>query len=519
MSRYKYKNHGFFHFIFLVFLCLILFVNISLTVKAPAVNDGDEEDFKPYVTLDYEYSGCEKNVTFIVTLHKVPDSDLSKWVGTIVFGDETSEEFRFNENPEEIEHEYSKINTYEVEVRVINSNDIDTLPKHDKITITLEHCNPDLSKEDNIELTLDKNYPGCGNEITITASVEGGSTDNFNYDFIFGDGTEEEITDGRYTEINHEYPGEGTYTCTAKSYDNNGNEDTSRISISINNCELTPDDEQTEENETSGDSYTQSDLNNDSSTDFEQGSDNETDNQPDTNSEEDENTNDPDNTSFDSSNSDNSPNETFVNEEINIGNITSNENKTVQTEKHGSTCIYEVNFKLKEDKEDLKLSISNLEEKPKEIKEEASTDDISKDPEYEGLVYNYLDIKLKENGAYLAESEFEKMSFKFKVSKKWIIDNVVNLDTVKMVRYHNGTWQTLETKLIEWQKEKYFYFEAESPGLSTFAVVGGKVVEKGENSSGLEEEKIPWSMIVIFIFISIVILIFVLVKSKFIYTK
>ena len=82
-----------------------------------------------------------------------------------------------------------------------------------------------------------------------------------------------------------------------------------------------------------------------------------------------------------------------------------------------------------------------------------------------------------------------------------------------MLRYYNNKWQNITTIKIR-EDEKYYYYEAETTGLSTFAVVGNKVVESPEK---YEEPEIPWMVIIGFIISAIAILIFILFKAKLIY--
>ena len=90
-----------------------------------------------------------------------------------------------------------------------------------------------------------------------------------------------------------------------------------------------------------------------------------------------------------------------------------------------------------------------------------------------------------------------------------------NIKDIKFVRYHNG-WVNLEINPIE-EDTYYYYFSAETPGLSTFAVVGSKVISPGQTPDK-EENELPWIFIVVFIILAFIVLTVVLIKGKYIYT-
>jgi len=81
-----------------------------------------------------------------------------------------------------------------------------------------------------------------------------------------------------------------------------------------------------------------------------------------------------------------------------------------------------------------------------------------------GVTYAYFNIE-KTN---IADADVSKVTIKFKVEKSWITDNNIDSGTITLSRYVNGTWVPLTTKLVS--SNGYYYFEAESPGLSVFAV-------------------------------------------------
>ena len=172
------------------------------------------------------------------------------------------------------------------------------------------------------------------------------------------------------------------------------------------------------------------------------------------------------------------------------------------------TPIQKVVFKSSSNQKDVKLQVSNLKEKPVEVTNELNIADTSK-------IYKYLNIKLIANDEYIGESGISTMTFTFTVEKTWIKNHSLDKYSIKMMRYHNDTWQELNTTYIN-ETEDILYFEAFTPGLSVFAVVGGIILE---DSDAIVEGSIsiPWWISIGLIASSSTSLCIVLVKKRFIY--
>lgn len=173
-----------------------------------------------------------------------------------------------------------------------------------------------------------------------------------------------------------------------------------------------------------------------------------------------------------------------------------------------SEDIDSVKLTTSTDLEEVKVTVIKLKDKPEEIIEP---------PKKNATIYKYLDIKLIANDTFIDEEEVSSLEFNFKVEKTWIADNEIDKNTVKLIRYHDGVWQNLSTTLTS-ENETCISYTAASPGFSTFAVVGSKVIEKGE-SYGSDDVGIPWSIIIAFIMILTIMLVFILFKARYIYLK
>lgn len=70
----------------------------------------------------------------------------------------------------------------------------------------------------------------------------------------------------------------------------------------------------------------------------------------------------------------------------------------------------------------------------------------------------------------IGEAGVENAAIEFKVPKSWVEQNNIDEHTIKLLRL-NGEWRELPTRLTR-SSDLYFYFEAQTPGFSIFAVVG-----------------------------------------------
>jgi len=207
------------------------------------------------------------------------------------------------------------------------------------------------------------------------------------------------------------------------------------------------------------------------------------------------------------------PNERIVPEdeivsktENTLGDLTSGIEKVVILETRED--IDSVRLTPSTDLENVTVTVIKLRDKPEEI-----INPLQKN----GTIYKYLDIKLIANETFIDEVEIDSLEFEFKVEKTWINENEIDKKTIKLIRYHDGFWQNLSTILYS-ENETYIYYKSISPGFSTFAVVGSKVIEKNE-SYGADDLSIPWSIIIAFIMSLTIMLILILFKARYIYLK
>ena len=84
-----------------------------------------------------------------------------------------------------------------------------------------------------------------------------------------------------------------------------------------------------------------------------------------------------------------------------------------------------------------------------------------------GKVYKYMEITTTN----LPDNSTDRIKIQFQVNKSWISSNKINRATVALNRYKDGVWQKLTTKEVS-EDNGYIYYEAETPGFSTFVVTG-----------------------------------------------
>ena len=107
------------------------------------------------------------------------------------------------------------------------------------------------------------------------------------------------------------------------------------------------------------------------------------------------------------------------------------------------------------------------------------------------------------------------MKFIFEVKWSWINENNIDKKTMLLVRYHDTEWQNLTTTYLG-ENDTYVYYEAETPGLSTFAVVGSELIES--SASYVEEApEMPWILNIGIIASSSTMLFVILFKARYIY--
>ena len=96
-----------------------------------------------------------------------------------------------------------------------------------------------------------------------------------------------------------------------------------------------------------------------------------------------------------------------------------------------------------------------------------NTSSIVKEPA-PGTVYRNVNVWVGNSG-FSSPDNLENARINFRVSRAWITEQGVNKNTVTLYRYSQGSWNPLPTTPSR-EDEVYFYFIAETPGISPFAI-------------------------------------------------
>jgi len=184
------------------------------------------------------------------------------------------------------------------------------------------------------------------------------------------------------------------------------------------------------------------------------------------------------------------------------------------------TSVHRINFTLNNTYRNVTLSVEKLKEKPIEIPKDPLAKEISEKTIDNIKIYKYLNLSLTANNTYI---EKVNMTIWFRVDKIWFnnninIENNTNTTLIKLMRYHDGKWERLKTELVN-EDDEYLYYEAVTPGLSTFAVVGGHVVEPEPKSEKQDTSPLTWELLIASIVLTMLILVIILVKHRYIYLK
>jgi PGF-pre-PGF domain-containing protein len=99
-----------------------------------------------------------------------------------------------------------------------------------------------------------------------------------------------------------------------------------------------------------------------------------------------------------------------------------------------------------------------------------------------GTVYRNVNLWVGNSG-FSSPENLENAQINFRVSRAWTVEQKVSEDTVTLYRYSEGKWNSLPTTISK-EDEVYFYFTAETPGFSPFAIsCNEKRIQSAETSS------------------------------------
>jgi len=143
------------------------------------------------------------------------------------------------------------------------------------------------------------------------------------------------------------------------------------------------------------------------------------------------------------------------------------ETETISTMQANTTGTFNyTTVPITEVKVDVKNTVNNVQVEITQTSTAPATVAISAP----GYTYAYLTVT-KTN---IADADISKVKITFKVEKSWVTANNIDTATIALNRYVDGSWVSLPTVKVN-EDANYIYFEAESPGLSVFAVSAQKI--------------------------------------------
>lgn len=129
----------------------------------------------------------------------------------------------------------------------------------------------------------------------------------------------------------------------------------------------------------------------------------------------------------------------------------------VSEETLSQTGVQDIVLNLKKGYTNLKIEVAKLAAPPAEASAPATAT---------GKTYGYLKIETNVQAADLTEAKVQ-----FKVEQSWLTSNNIDKAKVKLNRFVEGSWNVLATASIN-EDASYVYYEATTPGFSTFAITG-----------------------------------------------
>jgi S-layer protein (TIGR01567 family) len=125
----------------------------------------------------------------------------------------------------------------------------------------------------------------------------------------------------------------------------------------------------------------------------------------------------------------------------------------------GDNILNDISFTAMQNLATLKLRVEILHERSQFA---------NADPE--GKVYKHVNIWFDRAG-FAEGQHFKDAKVSFKVEKKWLEENGIDINSIRLNRYNNGKWNQLTTVMVD-ADILYYYFVADVPGFSPFSITG-----------------------------------------------
>lgn len=111
------------------------------------------------------------------------------------------------------------------------------------------------------------------------------------------------------------------------------------------------------------------------------------------------------------------------------------------------------------------------------------------DSDAPGNVYQQMNIWVGKSG-FTSSDNIENPVIDFKVEKSWLEQNSIEKDSVKLYRYADDKWNSLETSVAD-EDPQYVYYESKTSGFSPFAISADVNEEKSVQETAAVKETEP----------------------------
>ena len=131
--------------------------------------------------------------------------------------------------------------------------------------------------------------------------------------------------------------------------------------------------------------------------------------------------------------------------------------------------IEDLKLRVKKAVEDVVIDVKELRELLKDVKKP------------QGKVCVYIEINVSIESDALEEGEI-----KFNVSKEWLMENNLDKHSIKLKKYVDGEWITLDTEIVG-EDDRHVYYVARTPGFSIYAIVGEETAKPATTQTPTSE--------------------------------
>ncbi|ADI75162.1 periplasmic copper-binding protein (plasmid) [Methanohalobium evestigatum Z-7303] len=157
-----------------------------------------------------------------------------------------------------------------------------------------------------------------------------------------------------------------------------------------------------------------------------------------------------------------------------------------------SDSVKGISFESKENMGRVVAKVETLETLPDDVKSPTETDE-SDTPDgaeqSKTRTYSKMSITVGSEGT-VSDDNSDNLLIEFEVTKEWVEENNIDVDSIRLARYHSGEWHDLPTNKKA-EDDELLHFTATTPGFSVFTVVGDEIETVEEEKTEPEPETEP----------------------------